>query len=130
MSRPPVVVQRRRRLRLHIAVFRSGMKLQPRVNEFSRCGTRFRTFLFRVIFVTGFPASNCQIYCVNALTRKPRSHDFCCVFLKLRCLTPQHLQMQLQSRECFCFACDVALALLLMRLRFENVEKGRFENQV
>ena len=40
----------------------------------------------------------------------------------------QHLQMQLQRSNYFYFSCDVAFALLLMRFRFENLEKGRFEN--
>ena len=38
------------------------------------------------------------------------------------------MQIQLQRTYCVCFACDIAFALVLMSFRFQNLEKGRFEN--
>ena len=45
------------------------------VNEISHRQTRFRNFLYPVVFVPGFRTSSCQA-CISALMRKPRSRDF------------------------------------------------------
>ena len=54
----------------HEWFLRSGMELQPCVNQFSHCETRFGIFILRGVFTPGLATQNFKFRCINALTQK------------------------------------------------------------